>query len=595
MCIGRHALDPVAGIPDPQRRLEALQTYTLAAIASPQTREAQGEFPLGDALRMTVSAVCLVRQRMLTADASTFLRAGLDPLFGGLSGFAFLRFGGLPPVDDGDLAAESHVADAELSSDDRELLDGYFMLMQEMAHWKTAFHHRTRIHDCLCGLPAAEQTEFRQLCDSLAATVRQKLKPPLPRGYYRALDAQWDRAVELRTLAALAGKDDPLPAAAGNRRCEIAPGIASLYFVDVLPSNTPCYGFVGFERDRTHWWCSTVWSARVHPLKARLSQIDVTLNDLDRDLESAVDHDSPMLTTILNDRQPRLRRVSHVALHDHTASGLPLPCLFDPDCCYSIAGGNALAATGRVLPRETTVGFWGDFKYGLGQELWTSEPSRTVMHGASAIMSYPTFPKKLPRLPGYPEPLPFASYERWFFEDLSRQANTSVLFHHGAHACRNAFLESAAGEANVLHVSTHGEAQADKPDLSRLFFSGDGGPTYVLLLDILGRDWSRYDLVFLNACLSQAGRKLMGEEALALGWAFLAGGAKSVIACRWPVEDQVAWCFIQYFYRHLLMEEPSSGIRGAFLRALQVVRNVHGFVKPSQWGAFVLLENPAGA
>jgi len=216
------------------------------------------------------------------------------------------------------------------------------------------------------------------------------------------------------------------------------------------------------------------------------------------------------------------------------------------------------------------------------------------MHGDSPIMAYPSIPQEIPRFPGYREPLPFASYERWFFEELSAKAGVPVFFHPGPRASRQVFLETAASEADVLHVSIHGEADAENPELSRLFLAGDGGPTYVLLLDVLARDWSGYDLVFLNACLSQAGRKLVGEESLALGWAFLAGGAKAVIACRWPVEDRVAWCFVRSFYRELLIEQPRSSLREAFLHALQTLRDVDGFVRPSQWGAFVLLENPAG-
>ena len=586
------ALDRISRILDPQARLAALQTYTLAALSTARVREEPEAFPLLDALRLVVASAGSVRRRLPTAEASTFLRAGLDPLYRGLSGFMFLRFAGLSPSGDGDLTAQKHLTDADLSDDDRELLDTYFALVQEMAHWKTSFYLHRRLCDDLHGLPAAEQEEFRRLCDSLAAMLRQQLHPPLPRDYRRTLGLQWDRTAELRTLAALTADDGPPADAAGIRRCDIAHGTAIGYFINMLPTSRPCYGVVAFERDRTHWWCSTVWSARVHPLKGRLSQIHFTFEDLDADLRSISGHGSSDLAMILDDRQPPLRRVAHVALQDHTACGLPLSCIFDPDSSYSTSN-SAPPARWRPPPDgETTLTFWGDLDYGLGRQVWADDRSRTVMHAGSPILSYPTAPQDLPPFPGFPGTLPFASYERWFFEDLGREAGRRAILHHGANAGRDEFLETAAGEANVLHVSTHGEADAERPELSRLLLAGDGdGPTYVLLLDVLARDWSRYDLVFLNVCVSQAGRKTFGEESLSLGWAFLAGGARAVIACRWNVEDRVAWSFVRSFYHCWLNERPRPSIRAAFHHALRDVRNVHDFGRPSQWGAFVLLES----
>ncbi len=61
-------------------------------------------------------------------------------------------------------------------------------------------------------------------------------------------------------------------------------------------------------------------------------------------------------------------------------------------------------------------------------------------------------------------------------------------------------------------------------------------------------DWSKTDLVFLNDCHSDVGRRSSGEGALSLAWAFSAGGAKAVIAARWSIDDDAAWYFAKCFY-----------------------------------------------
>ena len=508
MSVDHYSLDRISRIPDPERRLCALQTYTLAAIADSNARETPGTFPLHDALHLTLSACDLLKGRLPTPDASTFPRGGFDPLFCGLSGFVFLRFGNLALADAGGRAGCTHVADDELGVKDRSILDQYFRLLQDTGHWRTSIYARRQLHQGLHRLPAMEQREFEQLCDSLAAMLRRSLSPPLPRNFRRTFEKQLDRAVELRTLAMLAGVDDGSMAAPVNRG-DIAPGVAGLFFIRVAPTNTPCYGCVAFERDRTHLWWSADWSACVQPLALRLSQINFTRNDLDADVLAILDADSTAFNTIMVDGPPPNARISHVVMHDHTTIGLPLACLLDVDCRRSISSGGSLTATSPLVLTRATIAFWGDLKYGRRTDLWANDSSRTVMHGASSIMSYPAIPPRLPRFPEYPEPLPFGSYERWFFEDLSRERGISVLCHHGAQASRDAFLDTAVGHANVLHVSTHGEADSEKPDLSRLLFcGGEDGPTYVLLLDILARDWSQYDLVFLNACPDPGGSQV---------------------------------------------------------------------------------------
>ena len=96
-----------------------------------------------------------------------------------------------------------------------------------------------------------------------------------------------------------------------------------------------------------------------------------------------------------------------------------------------------------------------------------------------------------------------------------------------------------------------------------------------------------YDVVLLNACLTSAGKKSVGEELLSLAWGFLAGGAKAVIGCRWPVEDSVAWQFCRAFYLDYFGAETQDdkSLHRAFANAVKTL----DFDRPGDWGSFVLL------
>jgi hypothetical protein len=109
MTSDQRPLDRISRIADVEQRLLGLQCYTLAAVAGlpvaiPPVRSRLGRAEAGGRVDGASQGT------LAEADASSFLRGGLDPLFGGLSGLVFARFGKLVPLGDRGAASESHVA-----------------------------------------------------------------------------------------------------------------------------------------------------------------------------------------------------------------------------------------------------------------------------------------------------------------------------------------------------------------------------------------------------------------------------------------------------------------------------------------------------
>lgn len=95
------------------------------------------------------------------------------------------------------------------------------------------------------------------------------------------------------------------------------------------------------------------------------------------------------------------------------------------------------------------------------------------------------------------------------------------------------------------------------------------GSTYVSDMDLLERDLSGTELVFLSAC--DVGRTVTVGHQSVLGFqgALVASGARSVVSSLWVVDDALAPAIARDFYRGLLREgaSPAEALRSAQLLA----------------------------
>jgi hypothetical protein len=198
----------------------------------------------------------------------------------------------------------------------------------------------------------------------------------------------------------------------------------------------------------------------------------------------------------------------------------------------------------------------------------------------------------LGRLPELPGTTAEASRVR---AALSGVAEVASL--EGVAATESAVRAALAGK-RWIHLATHGLVQERKGDLfAALAFAlpisapargDDDGllelrEIYDLKLDC--------DLAVLSACRSNAGREVAGEGVFALSRAFLAAGARRVVASQWSVADDSAAELVG----DLFSEVAASARAGrpldyavALRDAKRRMRARPEFSHPFHWAAFVL-------
>ncbi len=138
---------------------------------------------------------------------------------------------------------------------------------------------------------------------------------------------------------------------------------------------------------------------------------------------------------------------------------------------------------------------------------------------------------------------------------------------------------SLAPEANILHLSTH--AQADSTSISISFFDED------LPLDQLYTIPLAANLVVISACESHVGSLLKGEGVLSLARGFAYAGAESFIASQWKVNEASTSTIFQGFYEELAKgKTKANALRNAKLSYLSN-SNAAFLNSPYYWAGFV--------
>ena len=146
----------------------------------------------------------------------------------------------------------------------------------------------------------------------------------------------------------------------------------------------------------------------------------------------------------------------------------------------------------------------------------------------------------------------------------------------------------------VVHIAAH-----------MLFPAHDSGPP-TLALSLLPQNQvqllsateisnlrSTMGLVVLDGCSSGRGEILPGTGLMGMTRAWLAAGARAVIATRWPVSDREAGAFFHSFYEFYYQAPP--GRRGAMAKILQrtqveQLRSGGAHASPAYWSAYFSVE-----
>jgi CHAT domain-containing protein/Tfp pilus assembly protein PilF len=142
----------------------------------------------------------------------------------------------------------------------------------------------------------------------------------------------------------------------------------------------------------------------------------------------------------------------------------------------------------------------------------------------------------------------------------------------------------------VVHFATHAIVDTDRPELSGIVLSltdahGRSTDGVLRLHDVYNLEWAA-DLIVLSACQSALGKDIRGEGLVGVARGFMYGGAKSIVASLWNVNDSVTARLMATFYRGYLREGLSSS---EALRAAQIeIWKRPQWRDPYFWAAFVL-------
>ncbi len=229
-----------------------------------------------------------------------------------------------------------------------------------------------------------------------------------------------------------------------------------------------------------------------------------------------------------------------------------------------------------------------------------------------------------------PQRLPGTRHEVRMIAGLLKADKSCVLLGPDASE-RKLFAASKSGrlkQCRYVHISTHGFADSDRPELSGLVLARvppDKDYDGILQMREVFHLKLSADLVVLSACQTGLGKYLSGEGILGLSTAFFFAGTPSIVMSLWNAPDAPTALLMQRFYRNLKAGQTKAAALGeakAWLRNLtrselaklgrtdphvaQITRGLgepvtapkgklkddKPFAHPHYWAAFILTGDP---
>jgi CHAT domain-containing protein/lipopolysaccharide biosynthesis regulator YciM len=145
-----------------------------------------------------------------------------------------------------------------------------------------------------------------------------------------------------------------------------------------------------------------------------------------------------------------------------------------------------------------------------------------------------------------------------------------------------------AGDYRMVHLSTHGVADARQGDYSYLAFAEQKDSIeneFLYVRDIYNTQLNA-DLVFLSACETAQGELQRGEGIISLARAFAYAGAKSIFTTLWQVDDTATKDISIDFYKNLKKGFPKDvALRQAKLRHIKSAKSAQKH--PFFWAAMI--------
>lgn len=140
-------------------------------------------------------------------------------------------------------------------------------------------------------------------------------------------------------------------------------------------------------------------------------------------------------------------------------------------------------------------------------------------------------------------------------------------------------------DADVAHFACHGVFFREYPDFSALHVAGAAAEPEVLWYNELARYELNARLVVLAACHAGTGTTLFRSEYVGFPGAFLAAGARGVLAPLWAVSDESTRTLMRHFYSALSRPlSPAAALR----EAQQAMAENPATSHPYHWAGFQL-------
>ncbi|HKK74384.1 MAG TPA: CHAT domain-containing tetratricopeptide repeat protein [Saprospiraceae bacterium] len=148
-------------------------------------------------------------------------------------------------------------------------------------------------------------------------------------------------------------------------------------------------------------------------------------------------------------------------------------------------------------------------------------------------------------------------------------------------------LEEQVDRPGIIHLATHGLANASRSDFAFLAFTAKDSTEQLLYTqNLYAMDMRQVALVVLSACETGLGEALPGEGVMSLAHAFRYAGAKSIITTLWSIDDEKTTKIMLYFYQQLkLGKDKDEALRQARLQYLSAHNGE--YAHPFYWAAFV--------
>ncbi len=178
---------------------------------------------------------------------------------------------------------------------------------------------------------------------------------------------------------------------------------------------------------------------------------------------------------------------------------------------------------------------------------------------------------------------------------------STVLLGAEANASRLVALAQSGGMSRygALHFSTHAQADERSPLTSALVLAPNPGRPEAnsrITAATIAADWRiDADLVSLASCRSSVGHATVTDGSMGLSQAFLAAGARCVLASLWPADDGATSRLMQRFYGNLAHgASRAEALREArcWLREWRAPDGSQPYAHPTYWAGFILLGDP---